>query len=337
MSTNAVLRSPMSPVVRGWRAYFAPVDRARGVPAIFDPARDWQFDPDAPPSPWIDAGWIENFARTQNTRFAAVRSGPKGAPAAQCRTELDARVEFDFRQWGKLQMALAGASEHMNVLAETVAATGAPSGGTAAAAVAVQPGSSPSEIVIGASGVASFNPGDLVAVDIDYTGQTGYVGTGVSAAYVKSVVGLSADYIRRVTFNVSRVAQKTATSLILAQPLIGGAPSAAAKVQKVTAFTDREGGSFTPEWSGLFLLESESGARVCLYYPRLQPCSPSRESFAAIADPLRSAPGVTDIPGPLSAIGLHASFTALPYADPNDGEPILCWRSYFPASNTAVY
>ena len=38
-------------------------------------------------------------------------------PAAQFRGPLEARVEFDFREWGKLQMALAGGSEHMNVLA----------------------------------------------------------------------------------------------------------------------------------------------------------------------------------------------------------------------------
>lgn len=324
MSSTAVLRSPMSLVARGWRAYFAPVDRVRNVPAIFDPARDGRFDPDAPPTPWIDAGFIDNFARKQNTRFAALRSGPKGAPSAQCRTELDARLEFDFRQWGKLQMALAGATEHMNVLAETAGATGAPSGGTAIAAVAVQSGSTANEVVVGASGVASFNIGDLVAVDVDYTGQTGYVGTGVSAAYVKSATGLGVDYIRRMTFNVSRVAQKTATSLVLAQPLIGGAPTASAKVQKVLAFTDREGGSFTPEWSGLFVLDAEAGGRVCLYYPRLQSCAPASEPSTEIADPL-------------CAVGLHASFIALPYADPNDGEPILCWRSYLLASNAAVY
>ena len=40
---------------------------------------------------------------------------------------LDARVEFDFREWGKLQMALAGGSEHMNVLASDPIAAAQPS------------------------------------------------------------------------------------------------------------------------------------------------------------------------------------------------------------------
>ncbi len=336
MSTSAVLRSPMSPVVRGWRACFAPVDRVRNLPAIFDPARAGQFDPDAPPSPWIDAGWIENFTRTQKTRFTSVRSGPKGATAAQCRTELDAGVAFDFRQWGKLQMALSGPFEHVNVLAEANGASAAPSGGTPASAVAVQSGSTATQIVLGTSGVASFNPGDLVAVDIDYAGQTGYVGTGVCAAYVKSAAGLGVDHIRRVTFNVSRVAQKTSTALLLGQPLLGGVPAASAKVQKVLAFADREGGSFTPEWSALFLLEAETGARVFFYYPRLQPCASAGEIFTSLND-VSSAKASGSLTDAISAAGLHASFTALPYADPVDGEPVLCWRSYVPAGNSAVY
>ena len=48
---------------------------------------------------------------------------------------------------------------------------------------------------------------DLVAVDVDYTGQTGYVGSGASAAYVRSAASVASDmnYIRRVTLNVGRV------------------------------------------------------------------------------------------------------------------------------------
>jgi len=71
------------------------------------------------------------------------------------------------------------------------------------------------------------------------------------------------------------VAQKTATSLLLDQALPGGTPGAAAAVQKVTAFVDREGGAFLQQWSGLFVEEEESGGRICFYYPRLSPCTAS--------------------------------------------------------------
>ena len=78
------------------------------------------FALDSPPPPWLDLGWVENFERWYDTPTGVVRSGAKALPAAQFRGPLEARVEFDFRQWGKLQMALAGGSEHMNVLAPAV-------------------------------------------------------------------------------------------------------------------------------------------------------------------------------------------------------------------------
>jgi hypothetical protein len=49
-----------------------------------------------------------------------------------------------------------------------------------------------------------------------------------------------------------------------------------------------------------------------------------REEFAEIAKPLTS-------------VGLHASFVALPFTDTNDGQMVLCYRSYFPAAMAAVY
>src|SRR3989440_6447089 len=57
MSTMA-LRTAMIPITRRIRAYFAPVDRATGTPAIFDPGKHGAFPLDAPPAPWLDLGWI---------------------------------------------------------------------------------------------------------------------------------------------------------------------------------------------------------------------------------------------------------------------------------------
>jgi hypothetical protein len=91
---------------------------------------------------------------------------------------------------------------------------------------------------------------------------------------------------------------------------------------------DREGGSFFQEWSGLFVAEEESGGRVCFYYPRL---SPSKTSGKAVREDFPT------IKNPLSAISLRTSFLALPYTDENDGQTVLCYRSYFPAAMAAVY
>ena len=321
----SALRPPMRPVARRLRAYFAPVARATETPAIFDPALHGAFALDSPPAPWLDLGWIENLRRLPGTRFLPVRGGAKGAAAAQVRAQVEAHVEFEFREWGKLQMALTGGSQHMNALATAPAAAPKPAGGTPAAAIALQTGSTASQLMLGAA-VSSFAAGDLLAVDLDYQGQTGYVGSGLAAAYVKASADVQndANYIRRVTFNVGRIASLTANSAVLAQPLLGGAPPSNAKVQKVIAFLDREGGSFFQEWSALFVLPEESGGRVCFFYPRLQPAAPAQEQSFEIAEPL-------------AGIALRAAFLALPYTDASDSEQVVCYRSYFPAATAALY
>ena len=223
-------RAGLRPVARQTRAYFAPVDRVNGPTAIFDPSKDSGFQLDAPPAPWIDLGWIENFQRTSTSQIEALIGGTAGAVSAQARHGLGARVDFEFRDWGKLQMALAGGAEHMNVLATDPSASRAGSGGIPLAAVPLLAGSNAGELVLGAGAIAGFQPGDLVACDVDYAQQVGYVGTGITAAYVKSPgdVRQDANYVRRVTFNVGRVAQVTATSLLLTQALPGGVPEAGA-------------------------------------------------------------------------------------------------------------
>lgn len=328
MSTSS-LRAAMVPFSRRTKAYFAPVSRETETPAVFDPASQGMFALDAPPPPWLNLGWVDNVQRMTRTPTEVVRGGSRGAAITQFRGSLDVQIEFDFREWGKLQMALACGSEHMNALATVANADPQPSGGTAMASVGLLPGSTSNEIIVGAGSVDLFPAGCMVAIDVDYQQQTGYVGTGIAAAFVQnpSDVQRDKDYVRRVTFNVGRVVAKTATSLLLAEPLPGGAPASGAGVQTVVAFVDREGGSFSQEWSGLFIAEEESGGRACFYYPRLSPVTGAqlqRESAISAGDEIR-------------ALALHATFTALPYEDQNDGQIVLGYRSYFPAAAAAVY
>lgn len=323
-------RAGLRPVARKVRAYFAPLDRLSGEPVIFDPSKDGGFALEAPQAPWIDLGWIEDFRRTTTSRIETLAGGVSGAVAAQARNGLGARIDFEFRDWGKLQMALAGGAEHMNVLASDPSASRVGSGGIPVPAVPLLEGSTAGELVLGAGAIDGFQADDLVACDVDYGQQTGYVGTGIAAAYVKDPedVGRDANYVRRVTFNVARVAQKTATSLLLGQALPGGAPAAGAAVQKVAAFVDREGGAFLQQWSGLFVAEEESGGRACFFYPKLSPCTAQAEW---------ERERLVEIEKPIGALALRASFAALPTVDDNDGAVVLCYRSYFPASGAAVY
>jgi hypothetical protein len=306
-------RATMTPIARKVRAYFAPVARATSTPTSFDPAQLASFVPDAPPAPWVDLGWIENLKRLPQDSFQVRSGGLHAAPVAQVRTQMAARVEFDFMQWGKLQMALAAGAQHMNVLSP-------------AAAVALQSGSTATQLLLGATALAQFSEGDLVVVDVDYAGATGYIGSGIAGGYVKSAadIGSNPDYVRLVSFNVARIASKTSSALVLDKPLLGGVPTQSAKIQKVAGFADRDGDSFLQEWSALFVLIGESGGRMAFYYPRLQTAAPGQESQVQLADELHTW-------------SLHASFIAFPFRDPVDGQQVLCSRVYVPAASTPVY
>lgn len=325
MSANPYAkRSQMAPTARSVRAYAAPVNRSTGPLTPFDPGAAPMFDPDAPPAPWIDLGWVENFQRTAATKYEALRSGTAGNIAVQYRTQPEARVEFDLLTWGKLQLALSGGTQQMNVLAEAPACPPEPSGGTALPPSRVQSGSTLTVLALTPDQIPGYNLGDVLAVDVDYNGETGYLGSGAAGTYLSAALGGIAcpDFVRRITFNVSRVCGKTASSLLLAEPLIA-LPTTNMGVQKVVAFVDREGSSFFQEWSGLFIVTPDSGGRSCFYYPRLQAEAGARETRQEFAAPLFSH---------MLHVGLHA----LPTIDPNDNETVLCYRSYFPAANAGV-
>lgn len=319
-------RGPMQQLTQRVRAYFAPVDRATSAPTIFDAAKNGAFTLDSPPTPWLDAGWISSLKRSSSTKVLPLRSGAKDAAQSQCRTGLDAALEFDMHDWGKLQMAIACGSQHINLLVEDPSSSPAPSGGISVAPIAMLSGSTAAEIVVGVGVVDSFAIGDLIAVDVDYAGTTGYVGSGIPGAFIKDPADVSSDpnYIRRITFNVGRVSGKTTSALLLAQPLIAGVPPAGAQIQKVSGFVDREGGSFFQEWSGLFVCESETGARAFYYYPRLQTAAPAQESSTVIG-------------GAFDGWSLHAKLIALPTIDALDHEQVLCYRSFVPAPSAALY
>jgi hypothetical protein len=296
------------------------------TPALFDPSEQGTFNLDSPPAPWISLGWIQDFVRTPASKTAAVLSGIPAAMLEQVRETLQAQVSLQFLTWTKLTMALATGSQHMNLLAPATGATAVADGAQAATAVVVQSGSTASSILLAEIDAAKFTPGSIIALDADYTGQTGFVGAPVSGAYVRQALS-DIDYIRRVTFNVALVSQVNTTGLILAEPLPAGAPAAGAKLQALIGFVDREGGSFYQEWSALFAMQGSQGERIFFYYPRLQTMTSAEEAVI----PLSSKNS-----GSQARVVLKAQFLALPVTDPLDGERVLCYRSFLPALNALV-
>jgi hypothetical protein len=308
-----VTTETMSPAVRRVRAYFAPVNRAAKQPTIFDPAELGMFALDTPPAPWIDLGWITGFTRKSGTKIEPVRAGAPATPQMQSRSLIDATVSLQFASWGKLQMALAAGTQQMNLLKAQSGAPAAGSGGTAIPAVALQSGSTATVLQLGTS-AANFTVGETVAVDVDYTGQLGFVGSGVSGAYVKAAL-TDVDYVRRVSLNVARIASIANGALTLEQPLLAGVPASGMNVSGVTGLCDREGSTFFQEWSALFVAEGQQGERVLWHYPRLQAMASAAEASAA---------GI----GGLETMRQSAAFRALPVTDPVDGENVVCFRSF---------
>jgi hypothetical protein len=318
--------SAPAPVARRVRGYFAPVNRTAQMPVLFDPAEQGGFSLNAPPAPWISLGWIQELTRTPGSKSAAVLTGIPAGALEQVRETLEAQVSFEFLSWTKLTMALATGSQHMNLLAPASGAGLAADGAQAAPAVTAQSGSTATSIALGAADSANFRSGSIIALDSDYTGQTGYVGEPVSGAYVRQVL-TDVDYIRRVTFNLALVSQVTSAGLTLAEPLPAGVPATGAKLQAVTGFVDREGGCFYQEWSALFVLEGSQGERIFFHYPRLQSMASAQEATLPLDGKNKNG---------LARVLLKGQFMALPVTDPLDGERVVCYRSFLPAANALV-
>jgi len=161
---------------------------------------------------------------------------------------------------------------------------------------------------------------------VDYAGTTGFVGSGASGGYVKSLaaIGSDIDYVRRITLNVARITAIAGGVLKLGSALLAGMPAAAMKVSQVAAFCDREGGSFFQEWSALFFMCGEQGDCIVFHYPRLQAMSGPAEAAESLGA------------GSLEKVRLAGNFRALPVLDANDGEMVVCFRSYLPGVMRAV-
>ena len=318
--------SAPAPTTRRVRGYFAPVDRLTQLPTVFDAAKLREFDLDAPPTPWISLGWIQQFTRKALSKTAPVLTGIPAATLEQVRETVSAEVSLEFLNWTKLTMALATGAQHMNVLAVQEGAAPRGTGGQAIPAVTVQSGSTPTHIALRSADAAMFTAGAVVAIDADYAGQIGFVGSGVAGAYLRKSLS-DVDYIRRITFNVGLVSAVNSSGLDLATALPGGTPAAGAKLQSVTGFVDREGGSFYQEWSALFVIEGNQGERIVFHYPRLQSMASADEALSPLSGPESSG---------LVRVLLKGRFAALPVTDPVDGERVLCYRSFMPAPKALV-
>jgi hypothetical protein len=74
-------------------------------------------------------------------------------------------------------------------------------------------------------------------------------------------------------------------------------------------------------------MQGSQGERIFFHYPRLQTITGSEEVSASLDKKQKSG---------LERVLLKGQFMALPVTDPLDGERVLCYRSFLPASNALV-
>ncbi len=322
--SDAVVALPAGGLFAGAvRAYFAPVDRADALPVPFDPAQMGRFALDAPPAGWLSMGIVAGFKRMPGAAVAAVRSGAPATVKTQVRSAMEEEIECTFAAWSRVAMALSAGVQTMNLLKTAAGANAEPSGGAAAAAESLLAGSTAT--VLKLASTTAVQAGDVVVVDNDYAGETGYIGSGAPGTYVAAAPSMvDAHFVRRVSFNVARVLTVSAGTVTLASALPAGVPGSAMKVAVVEGFVDRVGGAFLPEWSGLFVVDGVQGDRLLLHYPRLQPMGggAAEASEVLVAQVNRWRP-----------VG---KFRALPVTDVNDGAAAVCFRSYLPAAMREV-
>ena len=204
MSSNPYAkRSQMAPTARSVRAYAAPINRVTGAIVAFDPAQG-PFNLDLPPAPWIHLAGSKTSSAPP--RPGTTHSVPAPLPASRFSTAPSPRPAWSstFLLGASCDGALwwHPATERSRRAARILPQ---PSGGMPLPASPLQTGSTYSQIVLASDQLANFSVGDIVAVDVDYNGQTGYLGSGAAGAYLASPLNGQQyfDFVRRITFNVA--------------------------------------------------------------------------------------------------------------------------------------
>lgn len=355
-SLTQTLRQGQLTVGSGWRAFFAPFNQALAVqnsstqigPTIYDlEVLAKLIDSTDSPSPgWFDLGYIRNFKFTPQSKTGNVIAGYRGAIRAKYRAETGEKMSMTFVEMSRTALRIATGTQVFNLLKSTAPAstvgplssTGSPatpmgaSGYQASGINATATAGLPTLFVPSGSG-ALFSANDYIVCDQDYNGTSfGFVGDAGANVFQGAVtdtdfIRKTSDYVQRVTQVIAGVAGQDA--LVLAGPFVGGgnngsgaattSPQTGAKIQKISGYASREGGTYISEWSALFVLDTIDASQLLFYYPRVAP-----DVFAGIdAVNLQNATA-------MQTEELNASFDALAFDDPLDGETVVAYRAYFP-------
>lgn len=361
-SLTQPLRQGQLTVGGGWRGYFAPFNQEQAVqanstgigPTVYDLQVLGRFIDGAsgPPAGWFDLGYLKNFKFTPGSKTGAISTGYRGAIRAKYRAEVGEKLSVEFMEYSRTALRLATGTQVFNILVSTApASTSGPlsSSGTTAVAmgasgyVAASPIAGPSlglpVLFVPAGSGAGFPAGSMLVADQDYNGTDfGFVGD--SGARLFQGATTDVDFIRKTSdyvAGVNLVIPNLVTGqdgLVLSGKFVGGgqstpgvaantSPTTGAKVQKISGYASREGGTYIAEWSAIFLLDTIDSSQLLFYYPRVSP-----DQFSGYTE--ENVPGATSI----QSRSLTASFDAMAFDDPLDGETIVRYSAYYPHPST---
>jgi len=359
-SLTQPLRQGQLTVGAGWRAYFAPFNQALAVnasstvqgPTIYDlqvfaKLLDSAF---SPVPGWYDLAYTDNFKFTPGSKVGSISTGYRGAIRAKYRAEVGEKLTFDFMEMTRLSLGISTGMQVFNLLATSASAsTNGPlsASGTPAIAMGASGYSAtgfagattglPTLCVPAGSG-AAFAAGSMIVCDQDYSSSSfGFVGAAGANVFQGAVQNV--DFTRMTSDFVAGVAQVipggvgTQDALVLTAPFVGGgndafgtgpvAPQSGAKVQAITGYAAREGGTYLREWSAIFVLDTVDGSQILKYYPRL----------ATDTSPGLTSKNLTNATS-LQQTGLSCSLDAMAFDDPLDGETVVSYTAYYPHANT---
>lgn len=362
LSLTQPFRQGQLTVGSGWRAFFAPFNQELAVaqsstvlgPTIYDLEVTGKFLDTAStsfPAGWFDLGYVDKVKFTPGSKIGSVMSGYRNAVRAKYRGDVAEKFSMVFKEMGRMQLKIATGEGVFNLLKSTASAsTVGPLSSSGITAIAI--GSSgyvasgnvagyvgaPVLYVPSGSG-ALFPAGTYIVCDQDYnTSEFGLIGDNATNVFQGAVTDV--DFIRKTSdyvATVRAVVTGTQDALVLSGPFVGGgsnatlgvtpntAPSAGAKVQAISGFASRGGGTTITEWSTVLVMDTIDGSQVLLYYPRSSP-----DVFSGF-----DANNVTNI-NSLQTNELNASFEAMAFDDPLDGETCVRYSAYYPHTQPAV-
>lgn len=317
------------------------------------------IDSVSPPAGWFDLGWMTKVKITPGSKVGTIASGYRGAIRAQYRGQVAEKVSFEFNEMSRMALKIASGTQVFNILATTqVAISPGPLSASGTVAVAMGSGgylptglaTGPTQglptLLVPAGSGANFAVGSYLVCDIDYVANTfGFVGAAGANLWPGQTVDV--DFVRKTSDFVAGVAAMVPTAtggqdaLILSAPFVGGgnngalavaglgpvAPPAGSKVQAVIGYTTREGGTYISEFSGIFLLDTEDQSQILIYYPHL-----SIDAFTGWTGAALTDQGTTD----QQMYTLPASYNALAFDDPYDGETVVRYAAYYPSANKQI-